>query len=186
MIIYKVTNKVNGKIYIGQTTKNLEYRRKKHEGQINCKKRMVFHRAIVKYGKENFQWETICEASNREELDVLEVFYIKQYESFGKNGYNMTEGGNSGRRGKATEETKKKLSLAHMGNKHSKETCDKMSKTRKGKNPNWINPTVNVKDEQVINFVREDPKRSIKDICEYFKFSQSYFYLHYKGKRNLL
>ena len=56
--IYKITNLINGKIYIGYTTKTAERRFSEHwcdRKSINC----IFHRALNKYGKNNFKVETI-------------------------------------------------------------------------------------------------------------------------------
>ena len=57
MIIYKVTNLINGKIYIGQSINTLEYRKSQHEREAKCNKRktIYFHLALLKYGFENFK-----------------------------------------------------------------------------------------------------------------------------------
>ena len=74
-IVYKITNKLNGKVYIGQTTEGIEKRWKRHCGyQINDG--TYFHNAIKKYGAENFTIEIIDKAKNQEELNELEFFYI--------------------------------------------------------------------------------------------------------------
>lgn len=91
--IYRITNKINGKSYIGQSV-NIEerfkhhkkYRRKDEDGKL-------LYRSINKYGIENFSFE-IIDICKKEELDEKEIYYIKKYESF-KNGYNMTKGGES-------------------------------------------------------------------------------------------
>lgn len=94
MIIYKVTNKVNGKCYIGQTIRTLEQRKWQH---IDCAKNGVkthFYNAIRKYGEDNFIFEVIDEASTLEELNELERYYIKKYDCI-NNGYNMVDGGDN-------------------------------------------------------------------------------------------
>lgn len=94
MIVYKATNKINGKIYIGITTKTLEHRRKIH---IRDSKKVdtYFYRAIRKYGEDNFEWEIIDTAETKKELEELEKYYIKLYDSFDnkEKGYNTTSGG---------------------------------------------------------------------------------------------
>lgn len=91
--IYKVTNKVNGKSYIGQTRYTPEFRWKQHQHkQDNC----YFHNAIRKYGVENFTLETIEECEIKD-LDSREIFYIAKYDTF-NNGYNLTIGGSGNRR----------------------------------------------------------------------------------------
>ncbi len=91
--IYKITNKVNGKSYIGQTRYTVEFRWRQHQHKKdNC----YFHNAIHKYGVENFTVETI-EECNVEDLNSREIFYIAKYDTF-NNGYNLTIGGDGNRR----------------------------------------------------------------------------------------
>lgn len=95
--IYKITNLVNNKVYIGQTITTLKERWRKHCSDAFNKKNVTgVDAAIKKYGKENFSCEEICRC-NQEELNKLEQFYIQQYNSYnGANediGYNLTLGG---------------------------------------------------------------------------------------------
>lgn len=92
-IIYKITNKVNGKSYIGQTRYTLEFRWKQHQHK---KDNTYFHNAIHKYGIENFSTE-ILEECDYKDLDSREIFYIAKYNTF-KEGYNLTIGGDGNRR----------------------------------------------------------------------------------------
>lgn len=92
-IIYKITNKVNGKSYIGQTRYTIEFRWKQHQHK---KDNTYFHNAIHKYGVDNFSIE-ILEECDIEELNQKEIFYIAKYDTF-KNGYNLTIGGDGNRR----------------------------------------------------------------------------------------
>ena len=95
-LIYKYTNTVNGKVYIGQTTTKLEERHKKHLSQLNDN--TYFHRAINKYGIENFILEIIEENIPLSELDNREIYWIKYYDSYytSNKGYNLTKGGQWG------------------------------------------------------------------------------------------
>lgn len=88
--IYKVTNKVNGKSYIGQTRNTVEFRWRQH---YKAKDNKYFHRAIAKYGKDNFTVETL-EECDVEKLNDREIFYIAKYNTF-SNGYNLTKGGSA-------------------------------------------------------------------------------------------
>lgn len=95
--IYKVTNKVNGKIYVGLTTDSLENRLKSHiNDAMATKKNRPFYNAIRKYGQENFFIEQIEEVDNdllleREKLWIKEMHsYIGDERSCG---YNATKGG---------------------------------------------------------------------------------------------
>lgn len=128
-LIYKVINNTNLKIYIGQTILSLKRRKNIHE---NSKKDWYFSRALRKYNKDNFKWEVIEECDSKEEMDEMEFHYIKQYNSFKPNGYNLTLGGDGVVGYKHTFETKKKLSDLNIGKKLSKETLLKLSKAHKG------------------------------------------------------
>lgn len=91
--IYKITNKVNGMSYIGQTRYTVEFRWRQHQHKKNgC----YFHNALHKYGVENFTVETLeeCEVSK---LNEREIFYIAKYNTFDK-GYNLTIGGDGRRK----------------------------------------------------------------------------------------
>lgn len=94
--IYKYTNKINGMVYIGQTRQTLENRHKKHLSQLNDN--TYFHRAIKKYGIENFDLALIEDNIPFDLLNDKEKYYIDYYDSFyttGK-GYNLTTGGQWG------------------------------------------------------------------------------------------
>ena len=94
--IYKITNKVNGKSYIGQTIQNVKERFYQHCA-TKCSQavlNMVIHKAITKYGKSNFTIEVIEEVESTN-LNDRERYWIKYYNSY-NNGYNSTEGGQDG------------------------------------------------------------------------------------------
>lgn len=94
-IIYKVTNKENGKIYVGQTVRSLKDRIQRHykDGKSNSKTTTYFDRAMAKYGIEAFEIEVVEECP-QSELDEKEKHYIKFFHSFQKEGgYNLTRGG---------------------------------------------------------------------------------------------
>lgn len=116
MIIYKATNLINNKVYIGQTILDLKTRRAQHENSIKYKNKYAFAKAIQKYGKENFDWEVVDTASTIEELNEKESYYIEYYKSLTtQNGYNLKGGGNNSF---LTEEVKKKISEAQIGSKN--------------------------------------------------------------------
>lgn len=91
--IYKITNKVNNKSYIGQTRYTVEFRWRQHQHK---KDNAYFHNAIKKYGVENFTVE-ILEECDYKDLDSKEIYYIAKYDTF-NNGYNMTLGGEGNKR----------------------------------------------------------------------------------------
>lgn len=92
-IIYKITNTVNNKSYIGQTRQSIQFRWNQHTSK---KDNTYFHNAIQKYGKDNFTIE-ILEECDVSELNEKEIFYIAKYDTF-KNGYNLTIGGDGNKR----------------------------------------------------------------------------------------
>ena len=128
-IIYKVTNLINGKCYIGQTIKPIEQRKHEHIWNATNKKyRSYLHNAINKYGIENFKWEILCACSTNDELNKKEIDLIIEQNSYLPNGYNLTFGGGGISGYKHTEETKQKISKKRMGIKFTEETKQKMSK----------------------------------------------------------
>lgn len=124
MIIYKVTNKVNGKVYIGQTIRTLEQRKWQHLDAAKNGCKTHFYNAIRKYGEENFVFEIIDEASSVSELNELERYYIAKFDTI-KNGYNMVDGGNNNVM--FLDDVKQK----HLESMRSAETRAKISKTLK-------------------------------------------------------
>jgi group I intron endonuclease len=92
--IYKITNTVNSKVYIGQTTRSIEARFKEHLRNCNTvsKKSMHLYAAMNTYGKENFSIELLGEAASQDELNEKEIYWINYYDSL-NNGYNMKQGG---------------------------------------------------------------------------------------------
>lgn len=91
--IYKATNLVNGKCYIGQTV-DLHSRIWQHQ-RCYEKERCDFHDAIQEFGFHNFKWDVLDSCTDKEKASDLEKYYIEKYDTF-KNGYNMTKGGNGG------------------------------------------------------------------------------------------
>jgi len=122
-IIYKAVNRINGKVYIGQTCQSFRRRINEHKRDAlvrNCN--FSFHKAIRKYGIENFEWE-ILTVAGVDALDALERGFVTFYKSSSKRyGYNLTVGG-SVLRGKQNP---------FFGRKHSIETRKLISDRNKG------------------------------------------------------
>ena len=93
--IYKIRNKINNKVYIGQSVK-IEERWKSHILSSRQEKitnnSQIIHKAINKYGVENFEF-SILEECDEASLDEREIYWISVYDSY-YNGYNCTKGGN--------------------------------------------------------------------------------------------
>lgn len=147
--IYKIVNKINNKVYIGQTV-NKDLRWKQHIRNDGKNPNLLIGKAFNKYGIENFEYIIIEECENCN-MSEREKYWIKHYDSY-NSGYNMTIGGealfgeNNPFYGKThTIETKEKLSLLasqRIGNKnpfygkhHSEETLELMRKVHKGVKP---------------------------------------------------
>jgi len=117
-IIYKVTNKINGRMYVGQTVKLLKERIDEHVCcALNGRGGIYFHNAIKKYGKENFIWRVIAECNSMEELNKIEIKMIEKYNTF-ENGYNLTKGGRGKTGFKPSKETRRKQSESQKGEKN--------------------------------------------------------------------
>jgi group I intron endonuclease len=93
--IYKITNKINNKIYIGQTIHSIHSRFLKHKtiARVKNSDYKAIHKAINKYGEDNFLLELVEECHSMEELNNKETEYIKQFNSLSPNGYNLCTGG---------------------------------------------------------------------------------------------
>ena len=94
MLIYKITNNVNGKVYIGQTIRTLKERKWQHINMAKNGHKNHLYNAMRKYGIENFSFRKIRSVDSIEELNRLEVYYITKFDSI-KHGYNMVDGGNN-------------------------------------------------------------------------------------------
>ena len=163
--IYIITSP-SGSIYIGQSI-NIYGRWNDYVNLTNCKSQTRLYNSFLKYGVENHTFEIIdtLDVDDEHELDWLEIYFIKHFDTFEtRHGLNLTEGGSYGR---PSAETRKKLSESHKGQKAwnkdlkasdeaikknreshlgkpsgnknkkaSKETRKKMSESKKGK-PTW-------------------------------------------------
>lgn len=89
--IYKITNRVNNKVYIGQTKYTIEHRWKQHLRAFKEGRNNSLYKAMLKYGIDSFIIEPLEEVEINK-LDEREIFWIAKYDSF-KKGYNMTKGG---------------------------------------------------------------------------------------------
>jgi group I intron endonuclease len=154
--IYKITNRADNKIYVGQTIHDVEARWKDHlKKGSNCR---YLKSAINKYGVDNFEFKLVCITFDNQ-LDDMEIKYIEKYNCLVPNGYNLRLGGNSGRHHAETKQkisdtlkknfanglvhprhqlgiphseiTKKKISESLKGHKFSKETIDKRILSRR-------------------------------------------------------
>lgn len=121
--VYMYKNKINGKMYIGQTCRSLAIR----AGQKGIRYKdsaPKFYAAINKYGWENFEQDILAQNLSCDEANELEQYYIKEYHTWADDplcqGYNLHPGG---RNHIASKETKKKMSKSRKGVTFSEEHC---------------------------------------------------------------
>lgn len=141
--IYAITNLVNGKKYIGYTKRPPEQRWMEHLSvcaRKNEKSMYSIHRAIIKYGVDNFRFDVLfCSLDADYTLNEAEPYFISEYKTLIKEcGYNLTSGGDSP---EFSEESLKKMSESRSGDKnhfygkkHTQETKEKISKRAKERN----------------------------------------------------
>lgn len=127
-IIYKATNVINGKSYIGQSI-HFNIRLGQHKRRSKYEDTLLY-RAIRKYGWENFKWEILYKNIPEEMLNVAEICAIYVHDTF-YSGYNNTLGGEDNPA--KYSEVKKKISQALKGRKHTEEHKKHNSESRKGK-----------------------------------------------------
>lgn len=132
--IYKVTNKVNGKCYVGQTVNSFQRRYSGDIAQNTSSQHLK--NAIKYYGIENFDIaEEFDTAYSKDELDEKERFYIGKFRCTNrKYGYNSKDGGANG---KPNAETRRKLSEAHKGYVMPESQKKRISKSLKGEKSIW-------------------------------------------------
>ena len=125
--IYKTTNLINNKIYIGKHMSEKVSKTYKGSGKI-------LKQAFKKYGKENFSCEVIATASTEDELNNLEAYWIEWYNSRDPEiGYNIVAGGLGTSGYKHTEEAKQKMSKAKTGRKLTEEWKKHVGEASRGR-----------------------------------------------------
>ncbi len=156
MFIYEIKNKIDGKIYIGQTTQVPSIRWTQHKYKLNTNKHDNKHLQFAwnKHGVDAFIFNIVDTADNIEELNLLEKKYINEYRSTNKKlGYNFREGGMNGLH---SLESKKKIAKSLIGKSHSIESKIKKAKSRRKVGyPNVVSPEgkrYNIED--MTNFCR--------------------------------
>lgn len=129
MHIYCLTNTINGKKYVGQTSGDVLRRVRNHFASRHApsKTGMALHAAIAKYGREAFEVTVLETCDSQEALDAAEARWIAELNTICPSGYNMTEGGRrvprsgiekAARRNRGrprSEETRRRCSLSQIG-----------------------------------------------------------------------
>lgn len=123
--IYRITNTVNQKVYIGFTEKNPDYRWRQHirtMKYVDATQHQYLHKAMLKYGVEHFIFEVIYQSLDQHDtLSVMEPLFITAYRSFGVGVYNLSNGGESSMKGRKHSSTSRALiGAASRGNSYAK------------------------------------------------------------------
>jgi group I intron endonuclease len=141
--IYRATNLVNSKVYIGFTT-NWPQRINGHnyDRRYGNAKNKAFYKALQKYGWDNFVWEAIYQSKDEEHtLKIMEPYFINEYRSWvgfeDCNGYNVTKGGEGANGYKRTnqliESHRKKITGRKQAPEHKAKRVESFKKTMDGK-----------------------------------------------------
>lgn len=160
MVVYRITNKANGKLYVGQTVGSMLTRFNNH-CSLGCGSISAIKLAIQKCGRENFCVSALSICESKEELNAAEIYWIDHLQTISPHGYNLTVGGecptatqatrdkirakavgrtawNKGK--KLSDQHRKSLSAAHVGlptvwkgRKHTEEAKQRMSLAQRGK-----------------------------------------------------
>lgn len=140
-VVYCYMNKINNKYYIGQTL----WEQQRYNQHKQCYEDSVFHRAIQKYGFENFEYKILFESDDVEQLNLKEQEYIQYFNSLVPNGYNIDSGGRNNHhktpdkdskilmseaKGVLTEDEVKMLRREYLNNGHPVELYKKYFSNR--------------------------------------------------------
>ena len=167
--VYKITNTVNNKSYIGISIHEPDKIRIRDH--LSGHGNRIIARAVKKYGKDAFTYEILEENVFDEFLPDLEVVYIANYNTVAPNGYNLTHGGE--KNVIPSDETRRKLSEANkgennpnfgktgeknhfFGKKHSAGARRKISEARKGKKPYNLGKTLSTEHRRKISEAAKD------------------------------
>lgn len=200
--LYKITDTLNKKVYIGQSNREIERWRQHKYLSRQDEPLQYIHRAMKKYGIDNFTYEVIDFAQNRWQADCLEENYIQQFDSRNKEkGYNRAPGGNVAWQaglppefypmyGKHhSEESKRKSSVSNTGKKkpHTEEWRKQISDIMKG---HVVTPEVRQKIsqtqrmfsyEQELEIIRlRNSGTSVSSLSELYKCSKPTIYNLFK------
>lgn len=179
MEVYKITNIVNGKIYIGKTCKTAQQRFNRHIKQSsgNVKGTDYFHLALKKYGSDKFQLDILeTNIENKEELNKREIYWISKYNSTdNKIGYNLLPGGTGG---KLPDEIYKQIGNKLKGRKQTQEHIAQRVKSFKknganiGRRNGVFKPGVRLK---ISNSLKEYYKNNIESRTQISNSLKEYY-----------
>lgn len=181
--IYKITNKINNKCYIGLTTQGVNKRWSEHKYRFNLGERdHKLYLAMKKYGVKNFDIEILKTVKDKNKLSELEINYIKEFDSF-NNGYNMTYGGDT-----VSDETRSKLSKIFKGREVT--WSHKTVATRR-KNGEWNHGVLfGAKNGRAKKYVvkhpdgRKEKIHGLREFCRKYNLSHNLMIATLNSKQN--
>ena len=134
-ILYLLENKINHKKYIGQTLQGIDIRIKQHIKDAELGSNYIIHRALRKYGIDNFDVRVLLVNIPDKDIDYYEMLWIKKFNTYYKNGfgYNQTYGGRGTNGYAFTTSIKRKMSINHNYSIYTSERNKKISDKLKGK-----------------------------------------------------
>jgi group I intron endonuclease len=133
MQVYKLTNMINGKYYVGQTRVGLPLRMRRHkQDSLASPPKMVISKAIRKYGWDNFSVDLLETCETQDRLNEAEAKWIAHFDATGSNGYNSLSGGRSP---VWNEASRRRLSASVMGVPKSPETRARMREAAQQRGP---------------------------------------------------
>lgn len=149
-IVYKHTNTINGKCYVGLTFRDIKQRWSEHCAKANDESQYNFHKAIRKYGVGDDIWHhEILEVLNIElYAKASEIFWIDFYNSM-KYGYNMTSGGDGIYNPNA--ETRWRIGSGNRGKKFDDEYCERISIGTKAAMTSEVRELISVKTKEALD-----------------------------------
>lgn len=192
MIIYKFTNLVNGKCYVGATKQSLEIRIAEHKR----KKLGTLYPVIEEVGTKNIKFEIIDTAETIEELNTKEIYWIDKLNTMTPNGYNLCIGGGTTTGYRHREDSKKSMSIKKSkmyvgdgnpfyGKHHSEEAKERMriAKTGRKLTEEWKKNIAISQKVKVVNLDTKEVFDSIKEAGEKYNIFPTHITRVCKGKR---
>lgn len=182
-IIYKIQNKINNKIYIGQTVNTFDRRYKNNLEKYTNNQHLK--KSINKYGIDNFDIIKVYDvAYSKEELDQKEIYYINLYDTMNPSkGYNKNTGGHNGRH---SQEIINKIKLANTGKKRTEETKKLLSVKAKLR-PKEKHPMLNKKHSEETKKkigLKSKGRKHSKESREKMSISRQGEKNHFYGKKH--
>jgi group I intron endonuclease len=182
MFLYVITNLVNSKRYIGITV-DFERRWREHCAGHGSK---LVYQAVKKHGIDNIKFEVVCKATE-DYVKEMEVKFIASLVTIAYSGYNLTEGGEGSTGWKASDETRKRMSAAHLGKMqpHLDATKRKIGESRRkyhrGQHPRARKITIDGKQYECLRDAAEAIEIPYSTLCVKQRKTRASAFNYHKG-----